>query len=70
MNDILAFPNNRDRRDGQPRTVNEEGMFLRDYFSNSAMLAIIGRGESEEDIIATNAYIMADAMLAERAKKR
>lgn len=48
----------------------ETGMTLRDYFAAKAMpvlLAELTRGESIETV-ASNAYLMADAMLAERAQ--
>jgi hypothetical protein len=63
-----------------PGSKIQKGMTLRDYFANSAMMGIVFRGglnadnptwhEDEPmcDAIAANAYIMADAMLAEREK--
>ena len=49
------------------------GMSIRDWFAGMAMQGIIScpgdlDGYYEEDVVATNAYKMADAMLRERAK--
>ena len=78
-----AFPGHRDRRDGQPGTVLEEGMYLRDYFASkiingiccnqfylSALLEDF-KGISDDKMkakIAQISYEMADAMLLERMK--
>ena len=55
---------------------NEAGMTLRDYFAAKAMLAILGgviaktENEAAEvpELVSGVAYLVADAMLAERAK--
>ena len=55
---------------------NEAGMTLRDYFAAKAMLAILGgviaktENEAAEvpELASGVAYLVADAMLAERAK--
>lgn len=59
-----AFP----RSDGgYSRT--EDGMTLRDWFAGHAMAVYVSRGHIvHDDQIAKAAYIIADAMLAERAK--
>jgi hypothetical protein len=51
------------------------GMTLRDWLAGQAMQALVtsrhgddARGEYMESTVARNAYAMADAMLAERAK--
>lgn len=57
-----AFPDS----DGQ--TDYTGGMTLRDYFAAKAMQGILAKyGEYDSDI-ASDAYKMADAMLAEREK--
>lgn len=51
--------------------VNQGGMTLRDYFAAKAlqgMLATSNRPQSDEHMFARDAYTVADAMLAERAK--
>ena len=71
-----AFPSH-----GSMGEVCFEGMTLRDYFANTAMLGIIRdkdrvepldfQGSIDKDtaeIIAENSYHMADAMLKEREK--
>lgn len=57
----------------KPVYVSEGGMSLRDWFAGMAMQGIISSPGDldryyEEDVVATNAYKMADAMIAERAK--
>jgi len=44
------------------------GMTLRDYFAAKAMQAMTNRGEASQGFIATQAYLMADAMLKARAE--
>ena len=53
----------------------EQGMTLRDYFAGQALIALVGsphlspdNGKSRGDTVARNAYLYADAMLAEREK--
>lgn len=49
----------------------QTGMTLRDYFAAKAlqgMLAASNRPQSDEHMFARDAYTVADAMLAERAK--
>ena len=49
--------------------VNASGMTLRDYFAAKAMQTYLSADISQDDSdIALNAYALADAMLAERAK--
>ena len=72
-----AFPNKYDLA-MENEVIREEGMTLRDYFAAKAMQSIymrLGGGPcagSDHDggltNVAKNAYYMADAMLAERAK--
>lgn len=69
-----AFPNT---QDASKWGSWDTGMSLRDYFAAKAMLGIytmvagsahtVSSGQPEQDI-ALQAYAMADAMLAERAK--
>lgn len=48
------------------------GMTLRDYFASDAMKSILSRNNLESDdhaeIVAKVSYVMADFMIAERAK--
>lgn len=55
-------------------TDRHEGMTLLDYFAAKAMAAMIGTSSEPwssgcENYVATNAYAMAEAMLAEREKR-
>jgi hypothetical protein len=51
--------------------VNSAGIFLRDYFAGLAMQALLAPARSPtSEVIASWAYEMADAMLAERDKGR
>lgn len=56
-----------------PTRVDElDGMTLRDYFAAKAMQGICAHPETwglHIEAVATKAYAMADAMLAERSKK-
>jgi hypothetical protein len=46
-----------------------EGMSIRDYFAAKAMQSLLARRENGTHVdVAENSYLMADAMLAERAK--
>ena len=61
-----AFPSH-----GNMGEVVDAGMSLRDYFAAKAMAAIIamhdaGDCEYDENLVAINAYKMADALIAER----
>ena len=58
-------------------TDSNHGMTLRDYFAAKAMQAIIGlgnkyvsnkSGDTGAEVVSSNAYFMADAMIAEREK--
>lgn len=47
------------------------GMTLRDYFAAKAMAGLLAHGfpdDAYREILANRSYLMADAMLAERAK--
>ncbi len=55
-----AFPDPHINGDGK-------GMTLRDYFAAKALSSVIANGSTFESI-AINAYRIADAMIAERAK--
>ncbi len=47
----------------------DPGMTLRDYFAAKAMQGMVTRiGRHDADLIAHDAYIMADALLAARGK--
>ena len=64
-----AFPSNYTHTDG--RQFHEEGMELRDYFAAKAMQGICASEElrfTSAKRIASMAYQIADAMLAERQK--
>ena len=60
MKDILAFP--------QPINPSEQGrgMTLRDYFAAKAMQAMTHRGEANVQMVAVQAYALADAMMKAR----
>ena len=68
-----AFPTDSAEQLGQFRW-HTTGMTLRDYFAAKAMQGLMNPGYYEIDTvngvaaIAANAYTLADAMLAERAK--
>lgn len=76
-NDMTAFPVERNRRDGRPGIIHEEGMKLRDYFVGQAIIGVCVNSKdtaelddrSTEDAIATLAYRIADAMLKSREVK-
>jgi hypothetical protein len=45
----------------------QNGMSLRDYFAGQALIALINKNDIRSaEIIAENAYVYADAMMAER----
>ena len=60
MKDTPAFP--------QPINPSEQGrgMTLRDYFAAKAMQAMTHRGEANVQMVAVQAYALADAMMKER----
>ena len=51
----------------------QNGMSLRDHFAGLALQGLIARSSgirlADEDVLARGSYAIADAMLAERAKK-
>lgn len=62
---MKAFPNT------APYPLTEDGMDLRDYFAAKAMQAIItrfplDRGGWNEELVASSAYMTADAMMKAR----
>ena len=60
MKNTLAFP--------QPINPSEQGrgMTLRDYFAAKAMQAMTHRGEANVQMVAVQAYALADAMMKAR----
>lgn len=65
-----AFPRQQWEYDGQNNVLQyqEEGMTLRDYLAAKAMQSMpLALDKYEQNIIASAAYKMADAMLAARA---
>jgi len=69
-NDQHAFPT---MFDPSGATIMDNGMTLRDYFAAKAMQTILSQIQEFPDEnwrvgVAKDAYMMADAMLAERAK--
>jgi len=70
-----AYPCQPLERDGMPSAAMEPGLSIRDHFAGLAMQAHIGldmyaKGEWMPHKVATHAYEMADAMLAERERGR
>lgn len=65
-----AFPSS--QKDGMGGEINYLGLTVRDYFAAKALDAIIARNTvaitENKQALAALAYIMADAMLLERAK--
>ena len=47
----------------------EEGMDLRDYFAGLALQGMFHQGSNVYKLMASNAYIMADEMMAARTRK-
>ena len=47
----------------------EEGMDLRDYFAGLAMQGMFHQGSNVPELMAKNAYKMADWMIQQRVKK-
>jgi len=69
QNDGPAFPHSFESADGHPSWVQSSGMSLRDWFAGQ-MLPHIGTGWpnlENREMLARQAYQMADAMLAARA---
>lgn len=63
-----AFPSMRDMRHN-PDFDHEEGMTLLDWFAGMAMQGLLASTKTNSaQVIAKDAYIIADAMLAERNK--
>jgi hypothetical protein len=62
-----AFPNVPDGA-GDKWQLWGTGMSMRDYFAAKAMQALIGRISDTPENVARGAYMMADAMLAERGE--
>lgn len=64
-NDMVAFPT-------AARATDFRGMTLRDYFAAHAVLSMLDNGDYEGEQfairLASHAYQVADAMLAERIK--
>jgi len=61
-----AFPTNSTHNDGYYGGL---GMTLRDYFAAKAMQGLVGAPQNfPRAAIAEHAYLMADAMIAERDK--
>ena len=61
-----AFPTNSTHHDGYYGGL---GMTLRDYFAAKAMQELVGASQNfPRAAIAEHAYLMADAMIAERKK--
>lgn len=54
--------------DGSEAVVYQLGMTLRDYFAAQAMVVMIQNPDTDFQADAEAAYLMADAMLRERAK--
>lgn len=47
----------------------QNGMSLRDYFAGQALIALINRNNIHDlEMVAENAYVYADAMMAERGE--
>lgn len=72
MSDIQAFPSDEKAGDGS-HWASHSGMSLRDWFAGQVLPAIWLNNYQQElglDLsqIASDAYMQADAMLAERAK--
>ena len=51
------------------KTIVSEGMTLRDYFAGQALLGFVQGGVYASENCAKVAYMLADAMLAEREKR-
>jgi hypothetical protein len=60
----LAFPSTFHNGWGEP----EKGMTLRDYFAAKAMQAMTHRGEANVQMVAVQAYALADAMMKARTE--
>lgn len=62
MNNQPAFPSTFHNGWGEP----EKGMTLRDYFAAKAMQVMTHRGEANVQMVAVQAYALADAMMKAR----
>ena len=60
----LAFPSTFHNGWGEP----EKGKTLRDYFAAKAMQAMTHRGEANVQMVAVQAYALADAMMKARTE--
>ena len=56
--------------EAKPNHWIQGGMSLRDYFAGQAMVAFMPSVMDDFSYIAKRSYMMADAMLTERRKKR
>ena len=66
MNNQPAFPTGI-ITDGKGKIIGgSNGMTLRDYFAAKAMQAMTHRGEANVQMVAIQAYAMADAMMEAR----
>lgn len=75
MVDPSAFPNQPFGSDGLPEAQASPGMTLRDWFAGQALVGLMSHPNAENSPLfgnathfAVDAYIAADAMLAEREK--
>jgi hypothetical protein len=68
-----AFPQGNDRVVHALSIANSQGMTLRDYFAAKAIegytIAAMTRPRHHHDLLAIDAYALADAMLRQREKK-
>lgn len=71
-----AFPVHCDYSSGKPRGIQTgsltgwaEGMTLRDWFAGMALQGDLSYGETPTDATIKRAYLAADKMIAERAKR-
>ena len=66
MKDIPAFPLH--NHGTQTLGMHFTGMTLRDYFAAKAMQAMTHRGEANVQMVAVQAYALADAMMKARTE--
>lgn len=52
----------------QDHAYTADGMTLRDYFAAKAMMGMLANDQRDTPLIVKAAYVLADAMLAERQK--
>lgn len=66
-----AFPVQRLGSDGPPECEAHVGLSLRDYFAAAALTGVLANDWRSDDmkVLAEEAYEMAEAMLAERARR-